>query len=560
MGWYDFSGLGELTPVKLPLPELTLVKVPTTELKAPIPTVFKPPTTTTTSITTSLKVPLLTAPVKPLDPVLLMTDSKEPELVKAAVVVGISEVTKVVEVERIEAPKAIETVKPPEPPQEELRVDMVVCARGYVRDPATDVCVPKDSFVSTSSTPTCETGFTYDPILKKCVMPADSAPSNFEKVDTSCGVGYGWNPNILKCVALPTECAVGTKWDGKACVPQTGTCPAGTKWDGKACVPQTETCPVGTKWDGKVCVNTAQIQADKDAIAKQEAYLLAQKAANDKAVAEQAKKDAEAARLAAEVLLQQAAAAQQEADRIANAAAANQASAEQAAAAQAAANQAALDATIAQQNSNAANTDAVIADQTATQSAADASGGKKVWLWVLGALVVGAGAYYYTKKSKATKNPVFFGPYDKDVFVGLGSSPKTPYQVWQYAVKKHPRLTEGEVIASLEIMARDGSVIDLGNGKFVASWVGTRNPSRRRNSRGPNVVPSYGRDYKSKKALLEAWNAGKDFMIQDYSSPHDGRQINNEDAEREGFTTMQVRYNKLMGSATINRSASGAWK
>lgn len=64
------------------------------------------------------------------------------------------------------------------------------------------------------------------------------------------------------------------------------------------------------------------------------------------------------------------------------------------------------------------------------------------------------------------------------------------------------------------------------------------------------VVPAYGRDYKSKKAVLQDWQAGKDFIIQDMSSPYDGKKINIQDAQAGGVDVM-VRYNKLMSILPI---------
>jgi hypothetical protein len=58
------------------------------------------------------------------------------------------------------------------------------------------------------------------------------------------------------------------------------------------------------------------------------------------------------------------------------------------------------------------------------------------------------------------------------------------------------------------------------------------------------LVPSYGRDYKSKKAVQADWDAGKDFTIADIASGQDGRQINKQDAEISGGT-FNVRYNGL---------------
>lgn len=43
------------------------------------------------------------------------------------------------------------------------------------------------------------------------------------------------------------------------------------------------------------------------------------------------------------------------------------------------------------------------------------------------------------------------------------------------------------------------------------------------------IVPAYGRDYKSARAAKDDWTAGKDFLIADMSSPHDGRYVNVKD-------------------------------
>lgn len=59
------------------------------------------------------------------------------------------------------------------------------------------------------------------------------------------------------------------------------------------------------------------------------------------------------------------------------------------------------------------------------------------------------------------------------------------------------------------------------------------------------LVPAYGRDYKSKKAVLADWEANKDFLVQDISSPHDGRYINKKDAASLRDTTLNIRYKSL---------------
>lgn len=54
------------------------------------------------------------------------------------------------------------------------------------------------------------------------------------------------------------------------------------------------------------------------------------------------------------------------------------------------------------------------------------------------------------------------------------------------------------------------------------------------------VVPAYGRDYTSAKAVRSAWAEGKDFLISDRHNPHDGQYVNN---AQTGGLTVNVRYN-----------------
>lgn len=61
---------------------------------------------------------------------------------------------------------------------------------------------------------------------------------------------------------------------------------------------------------------------------------------------------------------------------------------------------------------------------------------------------------------------------------------------------------------------------------------------------GITLVPSYGRDYKSAKAVQADWDAGKDFTIRSYGHPDDGRQINLQDAQTTGGT-FNIRYKGL---------------
>lgn len=57
------------------------------------------------------------------------------------------------------------------------------------------------------------------------------------------------------------------------------------------------------------------------------------------------------------------------------------------------------------------------------------------------------------------------------------------------------------------------------------------------------VVPAYGRDYKSQAEVKADWNANKDFTVVDFG-PNYGRATNKEDCEQMGLKVL-VRYAKL---------------
>ncbi len=58
-------------------------------------------------------------------------------------------------------------------------------------------------------------------------------------------------------------------------------------------------------------------------------------------------------------------------------------------------------------------------------------------------------------------------------------------------------------------------------------------------SRYVSAIPAYGRDYKSKAAVLADWNAGKDFLIQDvFTSGYVNK------ADKPADMTLNVRYAK----------------
>jgi len=63
------------------------------------------------------------------------------------------------------------------------------------------------------------------------------------------------------------------------------------------------------------------------------------------------------------------------------------------------------------------------------------------------------------------------------------------------------------------------------------------------------VVPAYGRDYATAKAVREAWDAGKDFRISNMFSPDDGRYVNKDD--RPAGVAIMVRFHKLTKTVNI---------
>ena len=57
------------------------------------------------------------------------------------------------------------------------------------------------------------------------------------------------------------------------------------------------------------------------------------------------------------------------------------------------------------------------------------------------------------------------------------------------------------------------------------------------------LTPAYGRDYKSKKAVLTDFDANKDFILNDITDQYDGKPCNKSDLTGTG--THQIRYGNL---------------
>ncbi len=56
------------------------------------------------------------------------------------------------------------------------------------------------------------------------------------------------------------------------------------------------------------------------------------------------------------------------------------------------------------------------------------------------------------------------------------------------------------------------------------------------------VVPAYGRDYKSRKEVRAAIDAGQDFVVSDFLDPHEGKPLNAPQARGVGIESFRVRY------------------
>jgi len=65
------------------------------------------------------------------------------------------------------------------------------------------------------------------------------------------------------------------------------------------------------------------------------------------------------------------------------------------------------------------------------------------------------------------------------------------------------------------------------------------------------LTPAYGRDYTSKAKAEADFRAGKDFIIQDMSSPWDGKPANIRDLSGAGVATVNIRYKKLRNIAVV---------
>lgn len=66
------------------------------------------------------------------------------------------------------------------------------------------------------------------------------------------------------------------------------------------------------------------------------------------------------------------------------------------------------------------------------------------------------------------------------------------------------------------------------------------------------LCPAYGRDYKSKAAVLDDFQNGKDFMVADYMSPWNGKPATRAELlAHYGNVTVNIRYEKNRRVAVV---------
>lgn len=65
------------------------------------------------------------------------------------------------------------------------------------------------------------------------------------------------------------------------------------------------------------------------------------------------------------------------------------------------------------------------------------------------------------------------------------------------------------------------------------------------------LTPAYGRDYKSKAAALEDFDANKDFILNGSGTRWDGNLINKPQIVADGTKQVKLRYAKLRKEAIV---------
>jgi hypothetical protein len=105
-------------------------------------------------------------------------------------------------------------------------------------------------------------------------------------------------------------------------------------------------------------------------------------------------------------------------------------------------------------------------------------------------------------------------------------------------------------LASSEPAEEAGQARNASSPSTVAGWLGDATKTA---GSYLTVVPMFDRDYTSKAQVMQAWNEGKDFRVNDMSSRWDDKPMNKQDAEADGsLRAVNIRYNKLRKVVVIN--------
>lgn len=59
------------------------------------------------------------------------------------------------------------------------------------------------------------------------------------------------------------------------------------------------------------------------------------------------------------------------------------------------------------------------------------------------------------------------------------------------------------------------------------------------------LTPAYGRDYSSAKAAKADFYAGKDFIVNDFHDPYDGKPVNIQDLRQTETRRVTLRFSSL---------------
>ena len=74
------------------------------------------------------------------------------------------------------------------------------------------------------------------------------------------------------------------------------------------------------------------------------------------------------------------------------------------------------------------------------------------------------------------------------------------------------------------------------------------------------LSPAFGRDFKSKKAVLEAFDADKDFIIESFDNPFCGKPVNKSQLIEAGEFSVMIRFSNMRKVVPVNLEVNGEVK